>query len=185
MGKRKKLPAYNAEDAALLKSAGINHRVKQPFGTIKAVRAVQPEQRSRITYVSTQERVVKDSDGRIDTCRAAMVQQVHPAIGLLTPRSQNAWLEYAELWDAAQPNMSMNYGERVTGNKSTLRDENRDPAWLDAAKALREFHKAAGPQVKRHADEFMRTKGILSVQGIDKVLLENVGIVLADTFESL
>lgn len=181
--KRSRPPVYDAEDAALLKSAGLTYREKHAPGTIQAVEQVQPAQRGRITHVSRQERVVKGSDGRIDTCQAAVVQQVHNQVRALSSTAQAGWMDYAELWEAAQPSQSMDYGDRITGGKTGLRDENSDPAWLLKAGELRRLEKRLGRKVARHADNFMRVRETLQVNAMVLAMMEGVGKRLFKAFQ--
>lgn len=114
--RRKKLPAYNAEDAAVLKSAKIDHKVKQPPGTVKAVAETNPHQRDRITSISLQERVVKDSDGRIDTCRAAIVTSLPLALSKISHTAREGLEGFHGIYWDAQPSQAMSYEPRVPSN---------------------------------------------------------------------
>jgi alkyl sulfatase BDS1-like metallo-beta-lactamase superfamily hydrolase len=98
----------------------------------------------------------------------------------LTEEAQSGWLDYAELWESAQPNQTMSYGERVGGS---CEEKDRDPTWLIKAGELRVFNKRLDPRVSRKADEIMRMRESIAFNAMALSIMEKVGIRLAKAFK--
>jgi hypothetical protein len=174
----KRDPGYDAVTRRKLKKAGFDARSEQPQSVLDALANIPDAQTERITAMRYQDAPSRDHKSE----RAAIVCQVHSAMIGLTEEAQSGWLDYAELWESAQQTVTASYSEQVTGGKTGTRDENRDPAWLEAATELRMFHKRLDPRVARRAEEFMRVKEGLAVNAITLSMLEKVGLHLANAF---
>jgi hypothetical protein len=176
----KRDPGYDAVTRRKLKKAGLNARTEQPESVLEALKHIPDAQKERIVSMRYQDAPSRDHKSE----RAAMVQQVHPAIAMLTLRAQSGLLEYAELWDAAVPCQTADYGSQAERVQSG-RDADADPAWLRARTRLRAFEATLDRRIARYADNFMTTKDTLAINSIVLSMLENVGKALANAFEKV
>jgi hypothetical protein len=177
----KRDPGYDAVTRRKLKKAGLDARSEQPASVLEALANIPDAQTERITAMRYQ-----DATGdKHKSGRAAMVQQVHSALNALSLRAQSGLLGYADLWEAAQPCVVMEYGERHRDQRVGQSQEDRDPAWLRNRTKLREFEATLDRRIARHADNFMSTKDTLAINAITLSMLENVGKALANAFEKV
>jgi len=144
---KKKAPPYDAEQSAILKSAGISHKQKHAFGTVKAVEAVNPSQRDRVRRVSTQERVVKGSEGRIDTSRAAIVSPLAKCLHGLPFESLSGLELYHSVYFAAMPSGTLDYAAAATGSRGDVDRPIKDPRYARLAALERNI----GPKATKAA----------------------------------
>jgi hypothetical protein len=145
-----------------LKNAGRDTRSEQPDRILKALSEIPDAQTDRIIGVAYQ-----DAPKGEKSAWAVMVKQVHDdvyRVGVARNgkpgnlRAVSGWLGYAELYERAQPSQIMQYGEKISGGFAAKRDEDRDPAWLEATGELRVFHKLLDKPTVTLAQEVMRFK---------------------------
>jgi hypothetical protein len=177
----KRDPGYDAVTRRKLKKAGFDARSEQPQSVLDALANIPDAQTERITAMRYQDAPSRDHKSE----RAAMVCQVHSAMIGLTEEAQNGWLDYAELWESAQPCVVMEYGERHRDQRVGSSQEDRDPAWLRARTKLREFEATLDRRIVRQADGFMTTKDTLAVNAMVLAMMEGVGKALYKAFEKL
>ena len=180
--RRKPTKAYSGDEAALLISARIDHTVRQPFGTVNAVKAVNPAQRGRIERVSTQERMVKDSDGRVDTCRAAVVSSLPNALRPLSDAAKEGLESFAALYWDAQPSQAMSYEPRVPGDAEGDGENRAYSRLLSVRRELEAVGGRTGLRVYSRAEEIVSSAHDKPYDGLALQVAEHTGACLSALF---